>query len=81
MVVGVGLITFRLHDCHSLKEKRRIVKTVRPMLSKMTSLPIAGDQVFAAVERLHRNLDAVKQILTDEHTSSVRLVVKYGVLK
>ena len=52
--------------------ERRIVKTVRPMLSKMTSLPIAGDQVFAAVERLHRNLDAVKQILTDEHTSSVR---------
>jgi arsenite-transporting ATPase len=41
----------------------------------MTSLPIAGDQVFAAVERLHRNLDAVKQILTDEQTSSVRLVV------
>ncbi len=55
--------------------ERRIVKTVRPMLSRMTSLPIAGDQVFAAVERLHRNLDAVKQILTDEHTSSVRLVV------
>ena len=55
--------------------ERRIVKTVRPILSKMTSLPIAGDQVFAAVERLHRNLDAVKQILTDEHTSSVRLVV------
>jgi hypothetical protein len=28
MVVGVGLITLRLHECHSLKEKRRIVKTV-----------------------------------------------------
>jgi hypothetical protein len=28
MVVGVGLITFRLHECHSLKEKRRVVKTV-----------------------------------------------------
>ena len=26
MVVGVGAITFRLHDCHSLKEKRRVVK-------------------------------------------------------
>ena len=55
--------------------ERRIVKTVRPLVSKMTSLPIAGDQVFAAVERLHRNLDAVKTILTDERTSSVRLVV------
>src|SRR4249920_743333 len=55
--------------------ERRIVKTVRPLVSKMTTLPIAGDQVFAAVERLHRNLDAVKTILTDERVSSVRLVV------
>ena len=46
--------------------ERRIVKTVRPIVSRMTSLPIAGDQVFAAIERLHRNLDAVKKILTDE---------------
>ena len=28
MVVGVGLITFRLHDCRSLKGKRRVVKSV-----------------------------------------------------
>lgn len=55
--------------------ERRVVKTIRPIVSRMTSLPIAGDQVFAAVERLHRNLDTVKQILTDENVSSVRLVV------
>jgi arsenite-transporting ATPase len=55
--------------------ERRVVKAVRPMLSRMTTLPIAGDQVFAAIERLHRNLDAVKQILTDERVASVRLVV------
>ena len=55
--------------------ERRVVKTIRPIVSRMTTLPIAGDQVFGAVERLHRNLDAVKQILTDEHVSSVRLVV------
>jgi hypothetical protein len=28
MVVGVGTITFRLHDCHSLKGKRRVIKTI-----------------------------------------------------
>ncbi len=28
MVVGIGIITFRLHDCHSLKEKRKIVKAI-----------------------------------------------------
>jgi arsenite-transporting ATPase len=55
--------------------ERRIVKTVRPLVSKVTTLPIAGDRVFDAVERLHRNLDAVKRILTDEAVSSVRLVL------
>jgi arsenite/tail-anchored protein-transporting ATPase len=55
--------------------ERRVVKTIRPLVSRMTTLPIAGDPVFAAAERLHRNLDAVKQILTDEDRSSVRLVV------
>src|SRR5712691_8662837 len=55
--------------------ERRVVKTIRPIVSKMTTLPIAGDPVFAAVERLHRNLDTVKTILTDEKISSVRLVV------
>jgi arsenite-transporting ATPase len=55
--------------------ERKVVRAVRPMLSRMTSLPIAGDQVFAAIERLHRNLDDVKTILTDERQSSVRLVV------
>ena len=55
--------------------ERRIVKTVRPLVSRVTTLPIAGERVFDAVERLHRNLDAVKKILTDETMSTVRLVV------
>jgi arsenite-transporting ATPase len=55
--------------------ERRVVKAVRPIVTRMTSLPIAGDRVFGAIERLHRNLDAVKRILTDERVSSVRLVV------
>ena len=55
--------------------QRRVVRGVRPIVTKMTSLPIAGDRFFAAVERLHRNLDAVHRILTDELSSSVRLVV------
>jgi arsenite-transporting ATPase len=55
--------------------ERRVVKAVRPIVTKMTSLPIANDRVFAAVERLHRNLEAVKRILTEEGASSVRLVV------
>jgi arsenite/tail-anchored protein-transporting ATPase len=55
--------------------EKRVVKTIRPLVSKMTSLPIAGDQFFGAVEQLHANLEAVRRILTDERTSTVRLVV------
>ncbi len=28
MVVGIGCITFRIHQCRSLKEKRRVVKAI-----------------------------------------------------
>ena len=28
MVVGLGTVTFRIHDCRSLKEKRSIVKSL-----------------------------------------------------
>jgi len=28
MVVGTGLITLRLHDCRSLKAKRKVVKSI-----------------------------------------------------
>src|ERR671937_774670 len=54
---------------------RRVVKTIRPLLTRITSMPIADDRIFAAVARLHRNLDGVRQLLTNERTSSVRLVV------
>jgi arsenite-transporting ATPase len=55
--------------------ERRVVRTIRPLLTRITTMPIAEDRIFAAVERLHRNLDGVRQLLTDPETSSVRLVV------
>jgi arsenite-transporting ATPase len=55
--------------------ERRVVKTIRPLLARLTTMPIADDRIFAAVERLHRNLDGVRQLLTNERMSSVRLVV------
>ncbi len=55
--------------------ERRVVKTIRPLLTRITSMPIADDRIFAAIERLHRNLDGVRKLLTNELMSSVRLVV------
>jgi arsenite-transporting ATPase len=55
--------------------QRGVTRTIRPVLRRMTSMPIAEDRIFAAIERLHRNLDGVRRILTTEDQASVRLVV------
>jgi arsenite-transporting ATPase len=56
--------------------ERKIVKAVRPVLSRMPGLPpIASDDVFAAVERFYRRIEGIKEILTDPVTTSVRLVL------
>jgi arsenite-transporting ATPase len=55
--------------------ERRLVKVVRPILTRVTSLPVAGDDVFDAVRRFYDRLDGVRDILTDSSRTSVRLVV------
>ena len=41
MVAGLGSITFRLHDCHSLKGKRKIVKSIISRLRNNFNVSIA----------------------------------------
>jgi len=55
---------------------RRMAAVARPLLGRLGSLPpIASDAVFAAVERLYRNLERVRVLLAEPESSSVRLVV------
>jgi len=55
--------------------ERRVVKVVRPVLERVTSMPIASDRVFRSVKRLYENLDVVGKLLTDASRSSIRIVV------
>jgi uncharacterized protein YlxP (DUF503 family) len=41
MVVGIGKIVFRLHECHSLKAKRKIVKAITSRLSNSFNASVA----------------------------------------
>lgn len=41
MVVGSGIITFRLHDCRSLKGKRKIVKSIISRLQNNFNVSVA----------------------------------------
>jgi arsenite/tail-anchored protein-transporting ATPase len=54
---------------------RRIMRAVRPIVSRVSSMPVANDDVFAAVRRFYDRLDGVRELLTDGEVSSVRLVV------
>jgi arsenite-transporting ATPase len=54
---------------------RRVNKLVSPVLSRVTSLPVAGDDVFAATSRFYERLDGVRELLMDPERTSVRLVV------
>ncbi|HEX6310397.1 MAG TPA: ArsA family ATPase [Acidimicrobiia bacterium] len=55
--------------------QRAATRTVRPLLSRMISLPVAGEDVFAAVRRFYDRLDGVRDLLTDGSVTSARLVV------
>jgi arsenite-transporting ATPase len=54
--------------------ERRVVKALRPVLSRAAGVPMPADDVFGAVERLHAELDEVRALLTGPE-AGVRLVL------
>jgi arsenite-transporting ATPase len=57
-----------------LPAERRIVKALKPVLQRAAGVPMPGDDVFDAIERLHGELDEVHELLSGPDTS-VRLVL------
>jgi arsenite-transporting ATPase len=57
-----------------LPVERRVVKALRPVLTRAAGVPMPGDSVFDAVVRLHSELDEVRALLTGP-ASSVRVVL------
>jgi arsenite/tail-anchored protein-transporting ATPase len=54
---------------------RRVAKVVRPVLSKVTGMPVADDAVFDTVAQFYDRLDGIKEILSDPEVTSARLVM------
>jgi arsenite-transporting ATPase len=54
--------------------QRRVVKALRPVLTRAAGVPMPEDAVFDAIERLHADLEQVQQILM-EKDATVRLVL------
>ena len=57
-----------------LPVERRVVKALRPVLTRAAGVPMPGDAVFDAVVRLHAELDEVRELLTGPD-ASVRIVL------
>jgi arsenite-transporting ATPase len=57
-----------------LPVERRVVKALRPVLSRAAGVPMPGDSVFDALERLHAELEEVRALLSGPD-ASVRSVL------
>jgi arsenite-transporting ATPase len=57
-----------------LPMQRRMTKVLKPVLNRTAGVPMPGDTVFDAVERLHLELGEVRQLLAGPE-ASVRLVL------
>src|SRR5437762_8068812 len=55
--------------------QRRLTRLARPVISRVSGIPVAGDQVFGAIRRFYDRLDGVRELLTDGSITSARLVV------
>jgi arsenite-transporting ATPase len=54
--------------------QRRVVKALRPVLTRAAGVPMPDEPVFDAIERLHRDLEQVQQLLGAKD-ATVRLVL------
>jgi arsenite/tail-anchored protein-transporting ATPase len=55
--------------------ERRVVRSLRPVISRVAGVPMPTDAVFDAVERLHAELGGVRAVLADPLQTAVRLVL------
>lgn len=58
-----------------LPTERRLMRAARPVLTRMTNLPVPGEDVFDAAEGVFEAVEGVKTLLSDPTVTSARLVV------
>lgn len=54
--------------------ERTIVKVARPVVQRLTDVPLPQDAYFANVENLFQRLDGIEEVLTDPRRTTVRIV-------
>lgn len=54
---------------------RSLMKLARPVLSKVTNMPLASDNVFGSLQEIIDRLNVVREIVTNPKVSSARIVL------
>jgi len=54
---------------------RKVAKVVRPVISRVSTIPFADEAVFDAVSRFYDRLDGIREILSDTEVTTARLVM------
>ncbi|MGI9577180.1 MAG: ArsA family ATPase, partial [Microthrixaceae bacterium] len=60
---------------HLFPASRRLTRIARPLLSRVSDVPVAPVEVFDSFERFHAQLVRVRKLLTDSSTTLARIVV------
>jgi arsenite-transporting ATPase len=60
---------------HIFPIERKVVRSVRPVVQRITDLPIPKDDVFGAVKELYHELEGMGPLLKDPRRSSIRIVL------
>lgn len=55
--------------------ERRIMRATRPLLSRITDLPLPKDEVFGAAQSVFESIEGVKELMSQPEVTSARLVI------
>jgi arsenite/tail-anchored protein-transporting ATPase len=55
--------------------QRKAAGIMRPVMRQVLDMPLPGDEVFAAIQRLFADLERMRKLLIDPETTTVRLVM------
>lgn len=55
--------------------QKTVLRSVRPVASRVTSMPLPSDDVLSAVKRVYDELEGMSPLLQDPRTSSIRIVL------
>jgi arsenite-transporting ATPase len=54
---------------------RKIAKVIRPAAERLTRIPFPKDEVYASIEKLYMKMIKIKELLLDNKTTTIRLVI------